>query len=535
MMKNLMKRSLSVLLAVCMIFVLTLALAPACKTHAAAKKITLSGKSVSMKTGKTRKLTVKNAKQKVRWSSTKKKVAYVKKTSGKRRQYALIKAEKAGTCYIRAKVGRKTLRCKVKVTKASAGRVIRFRDYSGTSRDLAAGLSVAAPGAVTPTADFNALVSDFSFNLLRKTIELDPEAQTGNSLISPDSVLTALAMVENGAAGSTLTEMMNVFAPGMTLDDFNANLSSMNNRLVGMGKPVYTVANSIWAKQGEIAVKKSFLEANKAYYNAAFYEAPFNDDTVHDMNAWVYNNTRNMIDGIVDQLDPQLRMVLMNAIAFEGNWADEFDEQFTKNEDFTKADGMKQTVAMMNQTDYYSYLELKGGIGFGKPYVQKGNDNIAFVGLLPPEGTSVDAYLAAITGSDFISAWKNRKNEKLAIKLPKFTYDYKTSMKNSLYGMGMKAAFTDDCDLSGMIDMANSPTKSLKIDDVLHKAHIELDEKGTKAAAVTAVFAEYGAAPSQTEPIPVYLNRPFIYALADVQTGIPLFVGVVRNIPVNQN
>ncbi len=541
-MKTLIKRSLSVLLAVCMIFTLTLALAPAGKVQAATRKVSLSKKSVSVTAGKTRKLTVKNAKQKVRWSSTKKKVAYVKKTSGKRRQYAVIKAKKAGTCYIKAKIGKKTLKCKVRVTKTSGHfvwpeeieREIYQRDYTGTSTDLAAGLNVTAPGDVTPAADFNTLVADFSLGLLKQTIALDPAAKTGNSLVSPDSVLTALAMVENGAAGKTLTEMENTFAPGMTAEQFNTSLSAMNNRLVSMGKPIYSVANSIWAKKGELAVNPEFLQKNKNYHNAAFYVAPFNNNTVTDMNAWVYNNTRNMIDRIVDlEAISQAQLVLMNAIAFEGRWIDgeELSEGGTKQETFTKADGSVQNVAMMNQTGNYQYLKLNGGVGFAKYYVTNSNqDNIAFVGLLPPEGVSVDEYLASISGKDFIDAWNAKTYAKLSIKVPKFNYDYSTSMRNVLYSMGMQTAFTDDADFSGMIDMEKSKIKSLKIDDVLHKTHIELDEKGTKAAAVTAVIAKASAAFPTEDPIPVYLNRPFVYALVDKQTGIPLFIGAIRGI-----
>ena len=545
-MKNKIKRSLSVLVAVCVIAALSVAAAPAGKAQAATrKKAALSRKSVSVATGKTRKLTVKNANKKVRWSTTKKKVAYVKKTSGKRRQYAVIKAgKKAGICYIKAKIGTRVLKCKVRVYKNGTGivkwppeeieRKIEKRELSGTSTDLTAGLSQTFGEPAETTADFNTLMADFSFNLLKNTIACDPAAQTGNSLVSPDSVLTALAMLENGAAGQTLTEMENTFAPGMTADDFNAGLAAMNNRLISMGKPIYTVANSIWAKKGEMVVNPEFLQKNKNYHNASFFEAPFNSNTVSDMNNWVYNNTRNMIDKIVD-LDAiaEAKMVLMNAIAFEGRWIDdeEFSEGATKNEDFTKADGTKQSVPMMNQTRTYQYLKLNGGQGFAKYYVaNNGKDNIAFVGLLPPEGVSVDDYLASIKGSDFITAWNSKEPAKLNIKVPKFNYDYSVSMRNVLPAMGMKTAFTDAADFSGMIDMQNSPTKSLMVDDVLHKTHIELDEKGTKAAAVTAVIAKAGSVYDPSDPIPVHLNRPFVYALVDKETGIPLFIGAVRGL-----
>ena len=546
-MKNILRRTLSVILAVCVIVVFSVFALPGATSSAASKKkVTLSKKATSICVNKNRVIKVKNANKKVRWSSTNRKIARVRKASGKWRATAVIKAgRKTGTCWIKAKVGKKVLRCKVRVYKRSNGiypgeedRKIETIPLSDSAKNLIKQFGLESAGAPsTQTSEaFNNAVANFSVDLLKRTIAQDTANNIrGNTLVSPDSVLTALAMLENGANGQTLTQMEDTFAPGMSAQEFNANLSAMNKRLSKNGKPIYTVANSIWSREGLMSVSRDFLQTNLNYHNAEFYEAPFDGQTVNDMNHWVYNNTRNMINRIIDNLSTEDRMVLINAISFEGNWVEPF-VNIDNNGEFTKEDGQTQTVKMMRSTDYYRYLQLNGGKGFAKPYVcNKTGGAISFVGLLPPEGMDVDTYLNSLTGTSFVEAWKAsaRKEDqapvRVDVKLPKFSYDYGTSMEGILSDMGMPDAFTGAADFSRLI-APDSPTQSIMVDRVLHKTHIELDEKGTKAAAVTAVIAKAGAIIHEAPPVEVHLTRPFVYALVDEQTGIPLFIGVVRSI-----
>jgi len=502
-------------------------------TVRAASKPSLSRKTVTLKKGKTVTLKIRHASRRVRWSTTNKKIASVKKKSGKRKQKAVIKAgKKSGTCYIKAKIGKRTLKCKIKVKKTkkttttvatkpettTTERKIETKELSGSTRDLTAGLTANPPKASVPDEQFILGFTEFSLGLLRKSVTADRETgEMGNILISPDSVATALAMTENGAGGTTLKEMEDTLAFGISGDDYNNYLAGINRRLMASDASIYTVSNSIWARDGMVDVRQDFLQKNKDYHDAQFFLAPFDDQTVKDMNNWVYNKSRNMIDKIIDTLSKDARMVLINTVAFEGQWAKPFNcsAREEDKEDFKAWDGTKQKVTMLKDCDDYQYLELAGGKGFVKYYGKDfKNSQIAFVGLLPPEGMDADEYLQSMDASSFMESWKNKKSKRINVTLPRFSYDYGTDMGDILQEMGMQTAFTDDADFSKMAD-PTPETPALKISKVLHKTHIELDEKGTKAAAATAVVMEKATAIFGDEPLQLRFDRPFVYALVD--------------------
>ena len=524
------KRVLAVLVCAVVAFAVLFAAAVSNPSYAAKPK--LSKNTITLKVKKTATIKVKNANKKVKWSTTNKKIATIKKTKGKYRQTVTIKAgKKKGTCYIKAKIGNKTLKCKIKVKKTKTGtstgpeeRETEIRPLSSTSVHLS-GKYKYEPSTAAASEGFITAAANFSIDLLKRTQANDQAmGKTGNLLISPDSVMTALAMMENGANGSTLSEMEQMMGGSLSALQFNNYLSGLNYRLSSSKDVIYSIANSIWAKKGVLTVKDEFLQTNKNLHNAEFYEAPFNNTTVTDMNNWVFNNTRNMIDKVIDRLESDVCLVVMNAIAFEGEWIEPFDGTFKAA--FTDVNGAVKQVDMMGETEHMEYLKLSGGLGFVKYY--KGRKT-AFVGILPPEGMSSDEYIETLTGDAFISAWNTKTTGRVSIKIPKFNYDYETSMVSTLENMGMQTAFTDFADFSGISDLeAGSP--SIKIDDVIHKTHIEVDENGTKAAAVTAIIAKESAAYPTEEIIEIHLTRPFVYAIVDVDTGLPLFIGDTESI-----
>jgi|GEM_PF-804448 len=514
-------------------------LGTAAVSAAAAPK--LSKKSVTIKKGRTVIVRVKNAGRKVRWSSSNKKIAAVVKIKGTRKGIATIKGKKKGKCVIRAKIGKKILKCRVTV-KAAGGtawppkeesewdRKIETRKLSGQSVDRAASYPKLENAGTSFGETESRAMAGFAVDLFRKTYEAE-QAEGGdkrpNVLISPDSVITALTMTANGANGDTLSQMTGTLAPGLTQEQLNGSVAKLHDRLTGQKNFIYSVANSIWAKKGTLDVKPAFLQINKNYHNAAFYEADFDLNTVNDMNNWAYNNTRNMIDKIIEgPFSDDARMVLMNAVAFESKWAEIYGPgQRVPNKPFTTAAGAVQSVNMLYGREN-DYLEVAGGKAFAKYY--RGG-KVAFVGMLPPEGKSLAAYVAGMTGADFMDAWKNRQQIPVNVCFPEFKYDYGVSMKDTLQAMGMTLPFTDDADFFGISDPTPETPYGLKISDVLHKTHIELDRKGTKAAAVTAVVMEKaGAMPGEIKE--VYLDRAFVYALVDTETGMPLFLGTVGSV-----
>ena len=534
-------RKAGLLLLLCVFFT-SACLASTLEVQAASKP-KFAKKTVTIVKGKTKTIKVLNAKKRVKWSSSNKKIAYVKKKSGKKHQKAVIKAKKTGTCYIKAKIGKKTIKCKVKVKKGKKTvitpvlppddgmgieeRNIQTRKISSSSVNLTAGLKAATPSIAAPDQAFIKGAGTFAFNLFKQTAAAEKAKTPGsNILISPDSVMTALAMTENGAAGNTLAEMQSVLG-NMPAANFNRYLSGMNHRLAGSDGFIYNVSNSIWARQNMVKPRTGFLQTNLNYHDAEYYVAPFNGQTVADMNSWVYNHTRNLIDNIIARLSEDARMVLINTVVFEGKWAEPFRQ--TSKGNFKTYSGQVQNVTMLRHRDHYEYFKVGTGQAFAKYYRSgKNGQRIAFVGILPPSGTNIDSYIASLDGAAFINSWNSRKNSLVDLTLPEFSYDYNTEMKDSLKAMGMNEAFTDDADFSAMAE-PTPETPALKISSVLHKTHIELDANGTKAAAATAVVMEKAGA-SMEDPIILTFNRPFVYALVDANTGIPLFIGQVNKI-----
>ena len=479
----------------------------------------LSAKSASLDPGDKKTISLKNAKGSVRWSTGSRKVAVVSKRRGKKGAVITVTAKKAGTCTITAKSAGKKYKCKIKVSN------IKKRKISSSSVEKSSSYSWKKKLGTDGGTAFAVTVSDFSFDLLRQqTAAGSSGAKVKNLLISPDSIMTAMIMLQNGARGNTRKEMRKVLSGGITDDKMNSYIAGLNNRLVSSDKMIYRQANSLWIRKGSLKLKKSFLKKNRQYHNAQVYTAPFSKRTVKDINNWVYNSSRNMISRIISRLTPEDRMVLINTTAFEGKWATPFSPPY--KDSFTSYDGSKTTVRMLADTGYYRYISLKGGKGFAKEYAGNGKKHsISFVGIIPPEGEDVNDFAASITGSDWISAWKNSSRQNLRIKVPEFKYDYSVSLAKPLYSMGIRDAFTSSADFSGI----SSKGGPLQIDDILHKTHIELDRNGTKAAAVTAIIAKASSA-HMTEPPAVYLDRPFLYALVDNKTGIPLFIGILYKV-----
>ena len=482
----------------------------------AASKTALSKKSVTITAGSRKVVKLKNVSKKVVWKSSNSKIARVVKTKGKYRNTAAIKGLKKGKAIISAKVGNKTYKCRVTVKEKDD---IEIRPLSASSVNKSKALKRKEVGNSTASAQFKSAVTEFSVELFKRVSKADADkGKKCSVLVSPDSVATALAMLENGAAGNTLKEMKTVLGGNMSPADYCSYLAGMNDRLESKKKIIFQQSNSIWARKGKINVQKGFLKKNKNYFDAEFYVAPFNGRTVKDMNNWVYNNTRNMIPSVIDRLNADDRMVLINTTVFEGKWEVPFGH--TSKGSFTDASGAKKKTTMLQETENYFYFTMDGAKCFARRY--KGG-SISFVGILPPEDVAIDDFIQGMSGSAFRSAWRSRTSERVHLTMPEFKYDYDTELNSVLQSMGMREAFTENADFSRM----GSP--SVMVDRVLHKTHIELDKSGTKAAAVTAVMAKASSC-VMDPPIEITMDRPFVYAIVDTKTGIPLFIGSVKTL-----
>ena len=363
-------------------------------------------------------------------------------------------------------------------------------------------------------------MADSSIRLLREVMRKTKSGQ--NILISPDSILTAVVMVENGAAKSTLSEMESALG-NISVSAYTKYLTKLHKRLMRSSSYKYLSANSVWYKKGTISLKKKYRQTIKSAFDAETYGEPFDTATVNKMNAWVSENTNGKIPSIINRLTPSDRVVVLNAVYFKGAWSVPYED--TTRRRFTKSDGTTQKVEMLEGTEK-SYVQIDGASGFVKTY--KGG-KLAFLALLPPKNTSVRSYLKKLSGADLINGYKNRREENIVVytRMPEFSYDFSISLKAPLKRMGIKKAFSKDSS-----DFSKMSSKGIHIDDVIHKTHIDLTKEGTEAAAATAVVMKANSIRPVSKPTvkKVYLNRPFIYAIIDSKTGIPLFLGVVNKI-----
>ena len=386
------------------------------------------------------------------------------------------------------------------------------------AKDLMDGITPNQVNALDDLGSQNADVTDFAIRLFKAS-----EESGKNTLISPLSVLCALAMTANGAEEETLAQMEEVL--GMTTEELNLYLYSYMQNLPQGEKYKLSLANSIWFTEDErFTVNQDFLQTNANYYGADIYKAPFDKQTLKDINNWVKQNTDEMIPEILDQIPAEAIMYLVNALAFEAEWSEIYEKHQVKDGEFTKEDGTKQDVRFMYGSEG-TYLEDEKATGFMKRY--KGG-KYAFVAMLPNEGVSVSEYIASLDGESLNALLANPQYATVHTSIPKFETEYKVEMSEILKSMGMTEAFDMyNADFEGL---GTSTGGNIYISRVLHKTFISVGEKGTKAGAATIVEMKDGAAAEPTEPKEVYLDRPFVYMLVDCENNIPFFIGTMMDV-----
>lgn len=378
------------------------------------------------------------------------------------------------------------------------------------SQDLTAGSSGAPAKTKKMDETMRKAYETFAYKLFAQL----PGGET--RMISPFSVYVALSMLADGADGDTLAQLDALL--GLTAEERNAYLAGWIQDLETIrrsSETMFTNADSVWIKDAfKSSVPKEYLDICAQYFKAAVFSTPMDDSTVADVNAWVKAKTMDMIDSILDEMPPNTAMILMNAIALDAKWKDEFDEEKTqKAYTFTKADGTTEKVDMMfgHLTD--RYLENGLATGFIKPY--KGEE-YSYIALLPKEGVSIDQLLASLSPESVRKLMDNEFNGEITIGVPKYEEEYSVELNKVLQELGMTDAFVDGkANLSRMIDL------DVYVSKVGHKTYISVDEKGTKAAAVTDVVQTYKGMPQHYT---VTLDRPFVYIIVD-SDGLPIFLG----------
>lgn len=360
---------------------------------------------------------------------------------------------------------------------------------------------------------YNERVTDFAIRLFKAS-----QTDGKSSLVSPLSVMCALSMALNGADGETRAQMESVL--GMTAEELNNYLYSYINSLPIKNKYKLKVANSIWYRDSEFFVpNRDFLQTNADYYGAQLYQSDFDSSTLNEINEWVERETDGMIPRILDHLDDDSLMVLVNTLAFQADWKEIYETDEIFENVFTLEDGTEKNVKFM-YGDQRKYFESDNCIGFIKNYV---GDKYAFAAILPDEGISMSDFLDTLTGEKVSYMLANEKNGQVSTRIPKFKTEYNVHMKDALTKMGMPDAFSPECADFGLMGSFNG---NVYIDNVIHKTFIEVNERGTRAGAATAI-PTLGITGNGS--VSIYLDRPFVYMLIDLDTKTPFFIGTMMD------
>lgn len=334
-----------------------------------------------------------------------------------------------------------------------------------------------------------------------------------NICLSPLSAEIALAMTATGAEGETMQQMHNVIQTG---DSRYYNGLIADLRKEGKWSEM-KIANSIWINRN-LDVKESFKNANREMFDAQVNTIPFDSQATGLINDWCKQNTQGKINGIIDKVEPHHMMFLINALYFKASWSTPFNAKFTEKASFTTSGNSVVDVDMMKQTFNTAYYIDDVVQMATKPFKERYD----MLFILPRYGKSIDDAIAHLA-TNYDSCINSMERYKVEFSMPKFKCEYRTSLKESLCGMGMARAFSGKAEFGGI---SQAP---LYIDDVIQKTFINVDEEGAEAAAVTAVAVGLLAMRDQTPKSTMTLNRPFIYAIRDCATGTILFIGKVGN------
>ena len=377
-----------------------------------------------------------------------------------------------------------------------------------------------------PEKSAKLIESDNSFGLELFSQVASLAEKNKNTTVSPLSVSLALAMTYNGAQGETKTEMEKAMKlSGLTPEQINNSHKALVAALQSSDPDVVLeIANAIYYHQG-FTVLPDFTSTNRNFYNAEVNSLNFanTSEALKTINGWVSQKTHNKIPTIIDAIDPALRMILLNAVYFNGIWKNKFGERDTHNYPFYLADGTQKDVPSMKLETSLEYTSNELFSAVNLPY---GNGQFQMTVLLPNEGKTTKNVISELNMDNWQKWTKSFKTENsVVVNMPRFKFSWKLKLNDILQSMGMKQAFIGDvANFSGI-----TGEKDLYIGYVIHKTYIDVNENGTEAAAVTAVgmFTTGYGGPDLKKYFTV--NRPFLFAITEKTTGAILFIGEVTN------
>lgn len=381
------------------------------------------------------------------------------------------------------------------------------------------------PAQKIDEAKMNEEYGRYTFELMKKISE--NAKKNSNIMISPASIMMALDMLAAGAKGETLKQINDLFAKDTDPLEQQAFASELMKRFNASQKVKLVCANAIWSdsKRLDGMINAKYKEYIRKTFDADFSAVPFNGETHNLVNKWVDEKTDHMIPKLFDSpFDPNTVMVLVNAIRFEAQWEREYtDAQIIKRE-FRGTEGNKE--ASMLSGGEKDYLETDKATGFLKFY--QGSE-YAFVVILPKdEKADANEFIKDFTYDDYKEFIASRSQNDVRTLMPEFKSDYQVGMNEILMQLGIKDVFSDvKADLTGIAD---PNAGRLYVSEVIHKSHIEVDRKGTKAAAATGIKVNIKGGMPLKELKEVICDRPYAYAIVDTVSMNPIFIGTVNTV-----
>ena len=374
------------------------------------------------------------------------------------------------------------------------------------------------PNNNEPTSEVSA-TGDFEIDLFREAYV----TSDSNTVISPLSIKMAMAMVTEGAKEETLTELREVLELDENSKTYYQNLI---DDISGQDDITLDIANSVWSKD-DLEFKQDFIDLLQQYYHAEATSLDFNDSSsVDTINNWVDDKTNGKISKILEKIEPLDIMYLINAIYFNADWTEQFNEDFTQEKDFTIADGSTIQTELMSMDSDFQYQENDDFQAVELPYGEDGRYVMRV--YLPEEGKEIDEFVSGMTREELNNWNQNFSQMEGYLELPKFKTEYSKNLNDILKDLGIERAF--DSGLANFKDIIDVTGQNAYISRVIHKTYIDVSERGTEAAAVTMVAMELKGMPTEPEDtFEMIVDRPFFFTIDDTENDEILFMGTILN------
>jgi serine protease inhibitor len=364
----------------------------------------------------------------------------------------------------------------------------------------------------------NRLVTAINAFAFRVFSQIGKRNENRNIFISPLSLTFALALLHNGADGTTMQELAEILGiQNIGLDEANTAYAVLQGELEQRSRQVnLSIANSLWAQKG-LTFRQDFIQSSQNFYSAEVFNLNFADsDALLVINDWVKHKTNGKINEIVraGDLDANTILILLNAIYFKGIWRHQFSKSNTKEAPFILSEGQSKLHPMMSQSGTYEYFQSEEFQALSIPY---GDSDISMIVFLPNEQNSLSNFLQRLDFQKF-HEWRSQFSRMQGdLVLPRFTVDYEESLMDAFKTLGLNVALSDRANYQNMCDAF------VFISDIRHKTFMEVNEEGTEASAATGVLMQR----SISQKFSMVVNRPFFCAIQDHQTGLILFMGAI--------